>query len=543
MMLRFIFISIFILVTNSFAIKDVLQKPEFNIKLMKVLHKNYPLSLSSSISEDSYNVFIYNTHFRVIYGKSYKNSTLVQNLAKKILDIASNVWQKEVGEMGFKPPVNSDKYYIDIYIANSDAFNGSTNEFVSLSDDLAGYAALYGDRTPYIVVNPNIGIDILKVTIAHEFFHTIQYAYGLDLVNYNIWDKNVWFMEATAVMMEDEVYDNVNDYINYLKAYTNNTNLPLEYHNLSIEYGKVLFAKYLREKFGIGFIKNIFENYNINEPILESIKKCLKDVGFSLKDALLEFAQWMLHEDKYFKDGYLYPKVKKYSIDSNVTIGNYGVAFFDKGPVRYLTSSNPNYLQRNFSGDENVVDNIDDDGLIVLNAKSRKLYSSFLQGNSFKGIYLKRGWNLISNIFNENLYLENIFKDNELIWLYRDGKYYAYSPNEKLQKIIEDMNLSLSENIILPNEGFWVYSNKDKLLNIDFDRLNGFNMKLKKGWNLISMSSSIFDLNSIEEPILVWHYNKKLQEWELFSNENIGNVSYKKFYLIKPGEAYFIYKN
>jgi len=67
--------------------------------------------------------------------------------------------------------------------------------------------------------------------------------------------SHIWFLEASAVMMEDEVYDNVNDYVNYLKYYVNKTNLPIEYHNSDREYGKVLFAKFFKAEVWDEFYK------------------------------------------------------------------------------------------------------------------------------------------------------------------------------------------------------------------------------------------------------------------------------------------------
>lgn len=48
----------------------------------------------------------------------------------------------------------------------------------------------------------------LKVTAAHELFHAVQFAY-----DYN---EDAWFMEATAVWAEDEVYDGIKDNLHYL---------------------------------------------------------------------------------------------------------------------------------------------------------------------------------------------------------------------------------------------------------------------------------------------------------------------------------------
>ena len=63
----------------------------------------------------------------------------------------------------------------------------------------------------------------------------------------------------------------------------------------------------------------------------------------------------------------------------------------------------------------------------------------------------------------------------------------------------------------MPKEGIWVYSRYDELLDIDKDKLSGFDFDLKDGWNLISISSSAFNLSEIKKPMIVWHFNDNLQ--------------------------------
>ena len=48
----------------------------------------------------------------------------------------------------------------------------------------------------------------MQVTAAHEYFHAVQFAYDFF--------EDGWFMEATATWAEDELYDSVNDNVNYL---------------------------------------------------------------------------------------------------------------------------------------------------------------------------------------------------------------------------------------------------------------------------------------------------------------------------------------
>lgn len=535
-------------VSYSFAVNDILYKPiqpiDENItKTLYSIISGYPEELTSTVNEDDKNVFLYKGHFRVIYGLSYKDSVLTQNLANTILDIADTVWTKEIEGFTFKAPRNSDNYYIDIYIGNRSAYNKDAGIYVTISSNYAGYATSYSNGTPYFVINPDMDLGILKVTIAHEFFHTIQYAYGLGDVTDDIWYKNIWFLEATATMMEDEVFDDVNDYVSYLRYYVNSTNRSIEYYNSGIEYGKVIFAKYLREKYGIDFIKSFFENYQLDKTMLEVIEKEFTDINSSFKNAMLEFAKWMANEDLYFEEGSLYPIVGKHSLDENISIENYGFALFDNGATRYLVSSNPEYMQSNFNGQEDVIDSVDLNGLIFLNPKPVTLYTDITQKNRFNGISLKAGWNLVSNILDENITLDTLFNDDEIVWVYRNGEYFAYSANSDVEQVIENNNIAVPGNVITPGEGIWVYTENEKVIDFNKNNLLGFDLNLTTGWNLLSIASSTFDVSEIDQSVVIWHFNNNTQNWEFYTNQTGIDLPYEKIDKILPGNGYFLLYN
>ncbi len=512
----------------SFAIKDFLLKPQYNNTLYKIIRINslYPQDLNTTITGDSKNVFFYKGHFRVIVGKDYNNSEII-NFANNLLNIANYVWQKEVVDFGFKPPRNSNKYYIDIYVGNTDAYNPEIGDVV-IPDYYCGYTVAYSNKTPYFVINPEMNLSLIKVTIAHEFFHTIQYAYGLDEVNDNIWRENIWFLEASAVMMEDEVYDSINDYINYLKDYLDNTNYPINYSDGEIEYGKVLFAKYIVKKYGIKKIKKIFEDYETNETILDDLKK-----EFNFDNLMLGYAKCLANEEECFKDGKLFPKVKFVSEQDYDDIYYYGVEFVNNGANNYLCSSNKEYLQEDFRGNLNRVININKNGLILINKQKEAIPVNFSENNNYKNFELKKGWNLVGNIFDKDL---NVSKLNGIIiWVYRDGKYKAYSNIKDLENEIKKLGYEMDSKTILKNEGFWVYFDRDVNLSIDDYNLSNNNIYLKNGWQIISFSSA-FEPKYINAKI-IWGYD---DNWSYYSNEYDFNIS--KMKILTPAQGYFILK-
>lgn len=534
-----------ILVSYSFGITDILYKPvvyssTLSARTLYSVTSYYPEYLSSSIYKDDKNIFIYSGHFRVIYGISYEDSILTRDLANTILSAANEVWNKEIDEFGFKAPKNSEKYYIDIYIGNRSAYNKDSGSYMNISSYYAGYATAYSDGTPYFVINPSIDIDILKVTIAHEFFHTIQYAYGLGDVSNEIWYKNLWFMEATATMMEDEVFDYVNDYVNFIKYYINSTYKSIEYYNSAVEYGKVIFAKYLKEKYGLNFIKSFFESYSVEKSALDVLKEKFIEENSSFTDEMLEFGTWMANKDSFFEEGTSYPSLYTFDLDDNLSVEEYGLVFINRGSDRYLISSNPEYAQCNFKGEKDLIDNVDINGLIFLNTENMPIYTDISKNNKFNGYSLKAGWNMVSNILDANLSLEDLFVNNEIVWLFRDGKYYAYSADSTIQKVIEEKNIDIPDNQMLPGEGAWVYVENDEVIDFTNEKVLGFNFNLKEGWNFISIASSSFDINKITEPVIIWFFNKESGNWEYYTNLDI-ELSYEKIDKIIPGNGYFVY--
>ena len=49
-----------------------------------------------------------------------------------------------------------------------------------------------------------------QVTVAHEYNHILQFGYDAY--------QDSWFAESTAIWMEDEVYNGINDYLRYVRA-------------------------------------------------------------------------------------------------------------------------------------------------------------------------------------------------------------------------------------------------------------------------------------------------------------------------------------
>jgi len=101
--------------------------------------------------------------------------------------------------------------------------------FEKLGYGIAGLASTTAGYNPYIVINSEILLIsnypsqiILSTTCAHELFHTIQFSYS--------WEAK-WWMEGTAVWMENEVFPNADTYT----LFSNRLRRFFKYPNKSLD--------------------------------------------------------------------------------------------------------------------------------------------------------------------------------------------------------------------------------------------------------------------------------------------------------------------
>jgi hypothetical protein len=158
-------------------------------------------------------------HFRILIGESYANDQATLDIVDLVKVSAQKSWQVVVDELGFIPPAFTTDRKIDIYLADTNARDREYNVELMLDDSTAGYTTTYNDTgDAYLVINSYLTPDVLQVTVAHEFFHLIQFHYLGDInsIPDDQWYPNIWWLEATAVLVEDEVYDEVDDYLYYI---------------------------------------------------------------------------------------------------------------------------------------------------------------------------------------------------------------------------------------------------------------------------------------------------------------------------------------
>ena len=303
--------------------------------------------------------------------------------------VFTEVYEMEIDTFSFvEPPSDSwYPYYVDnggnglydIYISKlspgyygwvmpeSYAFHNSGDN--EKSPDITEQNAL----TSYMEIRNNYNgfqnteIENIQVTAAHEFFHAIQFGY-------DGWEKT-WLLEATAVWMEDEVFDDVNDYYQYLQIWFNEPNVALDYspyHNYNPNYnpefdtggnsrhwyGSCIFFRYISEHIGdYSLIRTIFENsilYNSYEAdyTITTIDEILSKHGSDFKETLqkMAVANRVLSSDPIVGE-YSYEEAENYkaygvelNIEASISIPDSPYAYIsDDNLMRYAS----HYLQIN----------------------------------------------------------------------------------------------------------------------------------------------------------------------------------------------------
>ncbi|MBX3044929.1 MAG: hypothetical protein KIT33_09740 [Candidatus Kapabacteria bacterium] len=203
------------------------------------------------------------------------------------------------------------------YWANSDYISStpfSTNyTYIIIDNDFAATDSIRpkGGKTVQAFRYP--GIPSMKVTVAHEFFHAIQFMYGAS-------HPGLTVMEMNAVAMEFVFFPEVKDYLQYVRGLFKNPSIyPFGIDDAFTGYGHSIFNKYLIEKFGIGIMRLMWEKVSEGNEVYTAIDLSLKDYGSSMRDAWCEFLEWAYHtgnrsiEGKYFSNAEELPEVEPFS--------------------------------------------------------------------------------------------------------------------------------------------------------------------------------------------------------------------------------------
>ncbi len=232
------------------------------------------------------------------------NGNDVPDYIDSMATVFNEVSQKLHYEMGYlKPP--GDGYYsgtrdkggsahYDVYVRNlSSRYYGyvQPEEYAQGKGDneQSGTITEVNAFTSYMTMRNNYRsfplpqMENIKVTAAHEYFHAIQFGY-------DGWEKP-WLLESSAVWMEEEIYDEINDCYQYMKKWFESPHRALDetgYH----WYGSFIFFEYVEQHMGgSGMVRRMMEasvqsNSRESDGSHQAIHDALKPGGYSFQQAL-----------------------------------------------------------------------------------------------------------------------------------------------------------------------------------------------------------------------------------------------------------------
>jgi len=221
------------------------------------------------------------THFVINWDDSETSQSWIDTIAQT----AENVWTVEINNLNYQvPPMtsvspssNSEKVIITVE-------NRAINDFGET--DPVNPANIHIDNSYSAPGWDFTGVTALQSTLAHEFFHAVQFGY-VDNVNNVASSDDLWFFEGTAAWMSDEVYPANLVYLKYPLAapgFLQQPQISLTARNtIALKYGTSLFWKYLVEQQGGSAIQTIFVNIK-NQNTFVGTPEILEAVGQTLGD-------------------------------------------------------------------------------------------------------------------------------------------------------------------------------------------------------------------------------------------------------------------
>ncbi|HET6527924.1 MAG TPA: hypothetical protein VFG39_04160, partial [Balneolaceae bacterium] len=135
------------------------------------------------------------------------NGNNVPDYVEEVAEAADYSYQQEVLDLGYSNPIGAGETY-EIEIVDLGFIYGQT--YISNGTTVIQIENDFSENFPPNDHPEGDVIGAIKVTIAHELKHAIQYAATQWSGETDRWS------EMDATLMEEVVYDNVNDYYNYL---------------------------------------------------------------------------------------------------------------------------------------------------------------------------------------------------------------------------------------------------------------------------------------------------------------------------------------
>lgn len=239
----------------------------------------------------------------------------IPDFVKEVAASLERSFQMQVNDMRYREPpddagVDGPEYDVYIQSLGTGVYGETFAE-----EEVAGTAR--NDFRSYFRIDNDFnnghftrGVPGAQVTIAHEYLHAIQFGYRTFETN-----DEIFYYELSSIWMEDVVYDDVNDYYQYLPGYFQIRNSPFNQFT-SANLGEAIWNHFLEQKFeDRALLRRSWEIMESDVLAMEAIDRSLKEKGSAFADELAEFAIWNYFTGSradsinFYKEGSAYPEV------------------------------------------------------------------------------------------------------------------------------------------------------------------------------------------------------------------------------------------
>ena len=249
-----------------------------------------------------------------------KNGKGIPDFVERVLKVAEHVHYVENDKLGWREPLSDGhqggrKGKTDVYLSQigGELFGyaapdrGQATKQHRIPRRLHGYLVLDNDYSPFEFPGTK-PLNDLEVTFAHEYNHILQFGYDAY--------QDPWFAESTATWMEDQVYNNIDDYLRYVGRWVKLWETPLTASSIK-EYGSAVWNEWLARRYGRAIIRKAWAGAIHAKPggfSVGSYERAIRAAGPS--DFSHDFARFAAdlpewRTGKGFRESYLYPDVQR----------------------------------------------------------------------------------------------------------------------------------------------------------------------------------------------------------------------------------------
>lgn len=269
--------------------------------------------------------------------KADANGNGIPDYVETMDSVFENVYRAENVDLGWRPPKSDGTRgclpgapancpnKVDVYIkevGSQGIYGYSAPDPNQRSTSQAAYLVMDNDykasQFPRYAGDP---LKPMQVTAAHEYSHVLQFGYDTA--------QDTWMFESTATWMEDRVYTDVNDYLQYLTPWSQMPFVPLTYFSsdgndaLNVKvYGDSVWSRWIDARYGPDTIRDAWARSRTTSPksfAPGAYDAALRAKGTSFYEAFANFAadtaEWRASNTP-FSEGASFPDMERTADDA-----------------------------------------------------------------------------------------------------------------------------------------------------------------------------------------------------------------------------------